>query len=712
MAALAALALVGALAWLFGTEPGLHWALEQARVRSAGKLAFDNARGTLGGMVSLERLSFEADGTVIEARDVAFRAHVAALLGGRLVLDPLRIAKLDIRMAEGGGRPPQLPQLPFGLRLGQAEIGRLDFRRGSAAYAAKDIRIAYFDVGTTPPNAVSAEASFALEHERYPLAATLGLGGTLERLEAHLAFKLADVPADVRAVLTPFREPRLESIDARAGPIDLSRFRAGLPRTALGAAVKARGVGDGLAGALSLSNAEVGPLDDERLPIANVETRFASPTLASATLSGLRIALAGGGVLEGEGEVTAAGFAGKLQARGLNLRALRSSLRETQLAGPLELSLAREVQTLRGTLSQQGMSVSAEAVRKGDDIEVRSLRAAAEGGEVTGSGRLRLGDPLGFEAKLALARFNPAAFGDYPDGSISGSVRGHGQIGDEIRADIEWLLTDSNLLDQPFLTHGTARVAGRRVLQANAEAKLAGTWASVRGSFGAPTDKMAWTLEVPALSDHLDEVSGRLKASGTLSGTWSVPQAVIHAEAQDLRLPHGLRATRAVADISGNLARHEGRVDATVNEAQIQARLRGGFVDGLWSGEIASLDGRGKVPFHLRAPAPLKVARARVELGRFEASVGEGRLLVREVAWSRSRVASSGEFTGLPAQWLIAAAGMSDKLRGTLLLDGQWAITAAPDVDGTLRLRRASGDLAWLQERPVELGLQSIALDA
>ncbi|HEY5896175.1 MAG TPA: translocation/assembly module TamB domain-containing protein, partial [Burkholderiales bacterium] len=200
--------------------------------------------------------------------------------------------------------------------------------------------------------------------------------------------------------------------------------------------------------------------------------------------------------------------------------------------------------------------------------------------------------------------------------------------------------------------------------------------------------------------------------SGTLSGTWSVPQAVIHAEAQDLRLPHGLRATRAVADISGTLARHEGRVDAAVNEAQVQARLRGGFAEGLWSGEIASLDGRGKVPFHLRAPAPLKVARGKVELGRFEASVGEGRLLVREVAWSRSRVASSGEFTGLPAQWLIAAAGMSDKLRGTLLLDGQWAITAAPDVDGTLRLRRASGDLAWLQERPVELGLQSIALDA
>jgi translocation and assembly module TamB len=74
---------------------------------------------------------------------------------------------------------------------------------------------------------------------------------------------------------------------------------------------------------------------------------------------------------------------------------------------------------------------------------------------------------------------------------------------------------------------------------------------------------------------------------------------------------------------------------------------------------------------------------------------------------------SSGEFTGLPAQWLIALANLSDRLRATLLLDGQWSINATPALDGNLRLRRASGDLTVLGgEEPLELGIGSIALDA
>ena len=50
------------------------------------------------------------------------------------------------------------------------------------------------------------------------------------------------------------------------------------------------------------------------------------------------------------------------------------------------------------------MSLSAEAVRRGDTVEVHGLRAAAAGGEVTGAGTVRLGDPIAFRANLQLAR--------------------------------------------------------------------------------------------------------------------------------------------------------------------------------------------------------------------------------------------------------------------------------------------------------------------
>src|SRR5207244_4033172 len=214
----------------------------------------------------------------------------------------------------------------------------------------RKLRFAHLALGTLPPG-VSAEGSFELEHERYPLSGNLVLGGTLERLETHLALRQGDIAADARAVLAPFRPQHLVSLDASASPIDLARFSDELPQAALSLAVKATGSDRGLQGTLSLTNAAPGPLDQRRLPVAS-----------------------------------------------------------------LEVSLAREAQSLRGTLAQEGMSISAEAVRRGDTVEVHSLRAAAAGGELSGSGKLVLGDPPTFSAKLVFARFDPAAFGDYPEG--------------------------------------------------------------------------------------------------------------------------------------------------------------------------------------------------------------------------------------------------------------------------------------------------------
>src|SRR6185503_17813431 len=94
-----------------------------------------------------------------------------------------------------------------------------------------------------------------------------------------------------------------------------------------------------------------------------------------------------------------------------------------------------------------------------------------------------------------------------------------------------------------------------------------------------------------------------------------------------------------------------------------------------------------------------------------EAKVGEGRLLVRDASWSRERLATSGEFSGLPAQWVVVAAALTERLRSTLLLDGEWQIARAKQLEGHLRVRRAAGDLALLGDEPIELGLESAALE-
>lgn len=714
--AVLALLLVAAgafIGWLVGTESGLRWALHQGIVRTQGKLGIEGARGTLMSSVSIERLTFNADGTTLEARELAGSVHLSAALAGRVVIEPLRIASLDVKLGPDDGKPPTTPVLPLGIRVGQLELAQLRVRQGDTAYLVRNLRFAH--IALSVPSGVSAEGTFDFQHDTYPVSGKLALAGTLERLEAHLTGSAASIPADVRAVLTPQRAQKVESLDARAGPLDIARFGAELPHTALEVATLAKGTTDGFAGTLSIANASAGPIDRQRLPIASVQTRFATD-LSTVSLEELRLTLAGGGVLEGRGIASAAGFDGTLRASRLNLRALRSDLRDTQLSGPLELALALDVQTVRGTLSQPGMSVTAHAVRKGNDIDIRSLRAEAEGGEVSGSAHVRLGEPIAFDAKLALGRFNPAAFGDYPAGTISGKLAGKGELGKELRADLEWSLSDSNLLEQPFATKGRARVAGKRVLQADADAKLADSLATVRGAFGAPGDRLAWTLEVPSLAEHVEGIDGRMKASGTLGGTFDTPNAAISAQFQDLVLPQGLEISSASADIAGTLARHAAQFVLRIEGTDVQARLAGGFAGNMsakeWSGDIVALEGNGKVPFILRAPAPLKASAQRVELGYVAASVGDGRLLIREVLWSKERLSTSGEFSGVPAQWLITAAGLTERLRSSLLLDGQWQITAAPNLDGTLRVRRAGGDVTVLDETEIDLGLQNLSLDA
>jgi translocation and assembly module TamB len=703
--------LVIGIVWLFGTEAGLRWALAQAEAAGGGKLRIEGARGTLATTVLIERVRYAADGTVIEARDIGTHAHLAAALGARLVLEPLHIATLDITIAEGGSRASEPPLLPFGVHLGQVDVAHLRIARAEAVYALSKVRFAHIALGPAMPASVSAEGSFDLEHERFPLTATLGLGGTLERLELHVAVRQAQTAADVQATLAPFRPQHIVTLEARAAPVDLARLEADLPHAALSLQLSASGNERGLQGKLEITNAAAGPIDKGRLPLAALRARVASKDLASAVLEELRVELAGGGVLEGRGELGPAGFRGTVRSSRLNLRGLRSTLRETALSGPLELDLARAEQSVRGTLAQEGMSVSAEAVRRGDAVDVRSLRAAAHGGELTGAGRLRLTDPLAFEASLQLAHFDPAAFGDYPAGSLSGTLQAQGRLAAEPRIDVGWSITESTLVDLPFVTKGSARIAGRHVLQADATASLGATRASAHGSFGTPPDKLAWTLDASRLEELLAQLGGRMQASGTLGGTWAAPEGVIDAQFEDLEV-HGYDIAGATLKVAGTLARHEAQVSARSAAAELRARLRGGYAAGTWSGEITSLEGAGNVGFEMRAPTSLKASRSSVELGRLEAALGDGRLLVRELSWSPSRMASSGEFTGLPGQWLIAAAGLTERLRATMLLDGQWSISAAPSLDGTLRVRRASGDLAIVDERPIELGVSGATLDA
>lgn len=716
---LLAAAVGGGALWLFASEGGLRWSVAQLESASGGRLRIERPRGTLASGVFADRIVFESDGVNIDAERFAARLRPLALLSARLEIEPISVERLSLALGPGKGGEPQPPSLPLGIRIAEATIAHLQLARGEARLALRDVRIERFELGAL--RALGGTAQFALDDPRFPATGRLQLGGSLEHTHATLAAELAGARAELNARLAPYRPQSVESLELQASGVDLARFERSLPRTDLSATLKAEGTSRGFAGSVSAANGSAGPLDFGRVPLASLEAHFATEGFASASFDAARIVVLDGGVLEGGGELAPGRGTATLAAKALNLRALQSTLRRTALEGVLHLVLTPGEQTLRASLSQQGVSLSAEAARRGDAIEIGALRVEAGGGEASGAGTVRLGKPLSFTGKMELAGFDPSALGDYPEGQLNGSVELSGELGDAAHVDVAWSMDDSMLYDLALQTHGRARIARQRISNAQAQVRLEEMQLDARGSFGASGDALEFTLAVPELAELAPDIGGRLQARGTLRGTWREPQAELAAQAEALELPTGMLIERATARFAGTAARHGLSLTARMYGADIAAEVRGGVAGGLdgvlggspvWQGQLVSLSSSGSVSLQTVAPARLAVSRSRVELGRLEATLAKGRILVREVIRTPDRLTSSGEFTSLPAGWLFSAAGIGERLRSTLLLDGQWTIAAAPSLEGTLRVRRAQGDVTVLGDRALDLGLEAVSLDA
>src|SRR5262249_12417300 len=140
-------------------------------------------------------------------------------------------------------------------------------------------------------------------------------------------------------------------------------------------------------------------------------------------------------------------------------------------------------------------------------------------------------------------------------------------------------------------------------------------------------DELGWALEVPRIEYFLGNLTGALRANGTLTGTFEEPQAAFTAEASELVLPTGMEIKSARAKASGSLAKHAAELSAKGEGLDLQARLRGGWRgEAGWAGEVQTLRNAGPYPLELTAPVSIQAAKGRVELVRLNATFAGGRV--------------------------------------------------------------------------------------
>ncbi len=630
---------VGGAAWLLGTEGGLRWALGFA----PADLELEEPRGSLMGTISFERVAFQGS----EARKVAFDLNLLALLADTISVEFVRIETLVLKRPKSS--PGSEASMPFRIRVADAQVKSVVFE----GYEIHDLTAEYSGRGSGH----EVQAAFSGAGARASLKASFGeqisFGGKIRGLN-------------------------LAVIDPAA------------PQTSLDLILEGKGSATAFAGKLSASNPQPGPIDRERLPFARVDASF-STDLKRIVFQSMTAALHPTGSLAGKGSASLEGARLDIRVANLDLRSIYSSLRATRLSGNLDLELATERQRVKGRLAQEDMSLAADAERRGDEVEIRALHARAGESEATGSGRVRLGEPLSFAADLRLARFDPARFGDYPQGDLNGALKASGDL--DGRGSASWRIADSRLFGEAFASAGSADLVKERIARADAWATLGANRATAKGSFGGARDELAWTLHIPELAALAADFAGEIRARGTARGSWKEPLASVRAEASRLRLTEALTFERASVSVSGSLERHEGDLSAGSKDLDLKAKLRGGWRDDAWRGEIVSAANAGAYPFELKTPAALEAGAKRVALGGFEAELAGARASVESVRWENRRLTSSGRIRGLAAQWLAALARV-DRVAGDLALDGEWDLAATPKLNGRVEVRRAGGDLA------------------
>ena len=411
------------------------------------------------------------------------------------------------------------------------------------------------------------------------------------------------------------------------------------------------------------------------------------------------------------------------------------------------LKLAEDAQTLTVDLSQQGYRIEAEAQQRDQQVEVRSARVRAQGGELAFAGRVALTGRQPFSAEGSVSRFDPAAFGDFPKAQLNGTFKASGSLAPQWAASVALVVGDSSRFrGAPLAGGATFDVSEQRVANADVALRLGANRLNAKGSFGNPGDRLAWNVAVTEPAVIHQQLAGRLAAEGVLEGTVARPAGSLTLEGKGLRwgsdlaiadvtgsgsIARGLegdirlavqardlksgtqRLDRASVDVTGTLAQHEIQVTAAGPALDASAGLSGGWSASRgWSGRIATLENRGEYPVQLLEPATIEIGADRLVLGPSRVRFGDGTLKVNSLRRIGGTLETSGEFTGIPAAYLLKLAQSADALDTTLRLGGRWDLRADQHLNGTFEVARESGDVLLRTRPATALGMTKLTLSA
>ena len=639
-------ALVGAALWFVHDKAGLEWAIGELVRRSAGRVAFEGATGSLAGGMHVARIAYADAGWSIVAEEVDLSWSPRALLSRRISIAALSAARIriDLRGDHGTTSAPPSLALPLPVDIDRLAVGRIEATSGQNAWHLRDLSLRYrgdsvahhlddlalesdwgalqgaISIGATTPLATSGIVRLIGSERLRRAEGEIRIGGDLGTLRLGLSARGLDAQASGAAVVAPFEPVWLRELKLSGEGVDLARYDETLPRTVMSAELSGTmASGSRFEALLEASNGYAGPWSSGRLPLVHATARIAFDG-EGLSFDALELALTGKGRLQGDARVTANELRGRIRVADLDLASIHTRLHPTRLAGALAFELAgggRTVQgTIKGDLTERGVALAFDAVLARGEARIKSFRAQAKGGSLAGSGTIRFDEKRAFDVEAKAKRLDPAAFGAYPTASITGTFAARGALEPEWSASVSLRLApESRWRNLALAGGGKLDLAREHIARAAIDLAIGGNRLQLRGDHGRPGELLAFTVDAPDLAAVEASIGGHLKASGSIGGVWGRPSLALTARGEALHYAsfaatslvleaeigaqssgdgdRSIRVTLALTDIrDGSLALHDVEVGAsgTIAKHEVVVAARGGDLDlearfaGSWHG--------------------------------------------------------------------------------------------------------------------------------
>ncbi|NMM37482.1 MAG: hypothetical protein HHJ09_08195 [Glaciimonas sp.] len=451
----------------------------------------------------------------------------------------------------------------------------------------------------------------------------------------------------------------------------------------------------------------------------------------------------GGNLIAAQGN-----FGAPKDSLALRIDAKNLAMLQAGLAGAL-----RATGTLTGSMAAPQLAFDANAQGLVLNPQEKKPQRFADS-DVKAHGNLALSGSGLFSLKGTMSRLNPAAFGAYPEGNISGDIDASGNLARDWRVALDFTLKPGTLLGAPLSGHGKLQADAARIANADIALQLANNSIVLKGNFGAPKDRLDWRLDARQLSVLGPNFGGAVNGAGSVSGSKDALQIGFALDGSEIRLPgetfvktlhasgrlqqgengplqadialgqarSGTQAFEALRLVANGSRRvHTIELSGNNKSENFKATLAGGWQSAKgWDGAIRSLQNRGAFAFTLQAPAPLKVGPGQFSLTDFVLALPSGSLNLQTLQKNGSHLQSRGHANGIALTTLAKLSeplqqNLAGALTGSLTFGADWSLDADSFIDGNVRLFREGGDAtirAGNNAAPLALGLSKLALRA